>query len=354
MTGPVHRFPRPVAWRRTATRSGAVSSRPSAPCALEGGGDLPEVARRVRDLGHADAAARQRGAGAARADRRQPRRGRPARATPRPGWWDGLVGPGARSTPTAGSSSPPTCSAAARAPPARRRRRRTAGRGGRASRCSRPRPGRGRGRARRRAGHRPLGRRLGGSMGGMRALEWAVTLSGPGGARLVLASAPHATADQIAWCAAAGRGHPGGPGLAAAATTTTAPGAGPHAGLGIARRIAHSPTGPQTELDLRFGRKAQADEQPLARPRPLRGGVLPGPPRGQAGPPLRRRQLRRAHRGHEQPRRRARPRRDGRSARASHRAHRGGTPSTPTGSTRSQSGSRDRGGHPRRHCRCGC
>ena len=43
---------------------------------------------------------------------------------------------------------------------------------------------------------------LGGSMGGMRALEWAVTHPERVGTTLVLASTPYATAEQIAWCQA--------------------------------------------------------------------------------------------------------------------------------------------------------
>ncbi len=41
---------------------------------------------------------------------------------------------------------------------------------------------------------------LGGSMGGMRALEWAVTHPGRVDTAVVLASTAYATAEQIAWC----------------------------------------------------------------------------------------------------------------------------------------------------------
>jgi homoserine O-acetyltransferase len=105
---------------------------------------------------------------------------------------------------------------------------------------------------------------VGGSMGGMRALEWAVGRPALVERLLVLASTPYATGDQIAWCAgqlAAIRGdhqYRGGDYYDAA------PGAGPHAGLGIARRIAHATYRSEPELNLRFGRKAQPGEQPLA------------------------------------------------------------------------------------------
>jgi homoserine O-acetyltransferase len=105
---------------------------------------------------------------------------------------------------------------------------------------------------------------VGGSMGGMRALEWAVTHPARVERVLVLASTAYATGDQIAWCApqlAAIRGdhqYRGGDYYDAP------PGGGPHLGLGVARRIAHATYRSSTELNLRFGRKAQPGEQPLA------------------------------------------------------------------------------------------
>jgi len=104
---------------------------------------------------------------------------------------------------------------------------------------------------------------LGGSMGGMRALEWAVSEPDRVERLLVLASTPYASGDQIAWCAAqlaairADQGYRGG-------DYYDAPdGAGPHLGLGVARRIAHATYRSGVELNLRFGRKAQPGEQPL-------------------------------------------------------------------------------------------
>jgi homoserine O-acetyltransferase/O-succinyltransferase len=105
---------------------------------------------------------------------------------------------------------------------------------------------------------------VGGSMGGMRALEWGVTHPERVERLLVLAATPYATGDQIAWCAAqlaairADAGYRGGD------YHDAPPGGGPHLGLGVARRIAHATYRSQPELNLRFGRKAQPGEQPLA------------------------------------------------------------------------------------------
>ena len=105
---------------------------------------------------------------------------------------------------------------------------------------------------------------LGGSMGGMRVLEWAVTHPDQVDRALVLASTAYASADQIAWAQ---------PQLLAIRSDPAFLGgdyyddqdrfAGPEAGMGIARRIAHVTYRAGTELDDRFGREAQGLEQPL-------------------------------------------------------------------------------------------
>ena len=98
-------------------------------------------------------------------------------------------------------------------------------------------------------------------MGGMRALEWAVTHPDRVARLLVLASSAHATADQIAWAQPqllAIREDPafrGGDYYDAAS--------GPDTGLGIARRVAHVTYRSGLELDERFGRRTQGGEQPL-------------------------------------------------------------------------------------------
>ena len=104
---------------------------------------------------------------------------------------------------------------------------------------------------------------LGGSMGGMRALEWGVTHPSRVRRLLVLAASATATADQIAWCAPqlaairADAGFRGGDYYGAP------DGEGPHAGLGVARRVAHATYRSAEELDLRFGRAPQPGEKPV-------------------------------------------------------------------------------------------
>ncbi|MFJ8915648.1 homoserine O-acetyltransferase [Amycolatopsis sp. NPDC102389] len=103
---------------------------------------------------------------------------------------------------------------------------------------------------------------IGGSMGGMRALEWAVSEPDRVAALLVLASTAQASADQIAWAAPqlhAIRADPGWHG----GDYYDVPGGGPDAGLGIARRIAHATYRSEAELAQRFGRRYQDGEDPL-------------------------------------------------------------------------------------------
>ncbi|MEV4316036.1 homoserine O-acetyltransferase [Actinocrispum sp. NPDC049592] len=97
---------------------------------------------------------------------------------------------------------------------------------------------------------------LGGSMGGMRALEWAATHPGRVRNLLLLACPAAASADQIAWAA---------PQLAAIRADAEFrdgdyySGPGPTTGLGIARRIAHITYRSENELGTRFGRNPQGD-----------------------------------------------------------------------------------------------
>jgi homoserine O-acetyltransferase/O-succinyltransferase len=103
---------------------------------------------------------------------------------------------------------------------------------------------------------------VGGSMGGMRVLEWAVGLPGRVRTAVVLASAAAATAEQIGWCQAqllAIRGDPAWLG----GDYHESGGPGPTAGLGLARRIAHLTYRSEAELAARFGRDPQGAEQPL-------------------------------------------------------------------------------------------
>jgi homoserine O-acetyltransferase len=104
---------------------------------------------------------------------------------------------------------------------------------------------------------------MGGSMGGMRVLEWAVTHPARVARALPVATTAAATADQIAWCA---------PQLAAIRFDPhwnggdyhlLPPDQWPVAGLGVARRIAHVTYRSADELEARFGRGAQPGEDPL-------------------------------------------------------------------------------------------
>ncbi|MFP5336390.1 MAG: homoserine O-acetyltransferase [Actinomycetes bacterium] len=104
---------------------------------------------------------------------------------------------------------------------------------------------------------------LGGSMGAMRVLEWAVTEPDRVQRAVVLAAGAAATADQIAWCSAQLAAIRSDPGFRGGDYYDAEPGQGPHTGLGIARRIAHTTYRSALELDTRFGRAAQPGEQPL-------------------------------------------------------------------------------------------
>ena len=101
---------------------------------------------------------------------------------------------------------------------------------------------------------------LGGSLGGARALEWAVSYPDRVRRCAVIAVGASSTAEQIAFAQAQtlairqdphfnGGDYYGGP--------------EPDAGLALARRIAHITYRSAAELDGRFGRNAQAAEAPL-------------------------------------------------------------------------------------------
>lgn len=102
---------------------------------------------------------------------------------------------------------------------------------------------------------------LGGSMGGARALEWAVEFPQRVKNCIVVAATAQSSAEQIAFAQAQ-----------SSAIRLDANFAGgdyydneliPSAGLGIARRIAHITYRSEPELEVRFGRSAQATETPL-------------------------------------------------------------------------------------------
>lgn len=100
---------------------------------------------------------------------------------------------------------------------------------------------------------------VGGSMGGMRALEWLATHPDRVRSGLLLATSATATADQI--------GVQSAQVLAILSDPHWNGGdyhgqsQGPEQGLGIARRIAHLTYRSDTELDVRFGREPQLGEE---------------------------------------------------------------------------------------------
>lgn len=101
---------------------------------------------------------------------------------------------------------------------------------------------------------------IGGSMGGMRAVEWAVGQQTRVARAIAIATCASFSGDQIAWSV---------PQLAAIRADQNYRGGDyyggplPLAGMSVARQIAHTTYRSALELDTRFGRLAQGDEQPL-------------------------------------------------------------------------------------------
>jgi len=103
---------------------------------------------------------------------------------------------------------------------------------------------------------------LGPSLGGMRVLEWMVAYPERVQSGLVLGSTPAVSADQIGTHAAQIAAIYADPNYADGNFYEREFGAGPHVGMGIARRIAHLTYRSETELDARFGREVQEGEDP--------------------------------------------------------------------------------------------
>jgi homoserine O-acetyltransferase/O-succinyltransferase len=103
---------------------------------------------------------------------------------------------------------------------------------------------------------------LGGSMGGMRSLEWAIDQPDRVAAVLVLAAPARTSADQIAWAWPQLRAIETDPGWHGGDYHHLPPGQGPHLGMGIARRIAHVTYRGEAELTARFDRMPQPGEDP--------------------------------------------------------------------------------------------
>lgn len=104
---------------------------------------------------------------------------------------------------------------------------------------------------------------IGGSMGGARALEYAVEFPEQVKNLVVMASSAQATAEQIAFAQVQTQSirldanFAGGDYYANEAR--------PHAGLGLARRLAHITYRSEAELEARFGRTAQPGEAPTGK-----------------------------------------------------------------------------------------
>ncbi|WP_328759977.1 homoserine O-acetyltransferase MetX [Streptomyces sp. NBC_00271] len=103
---------------------------------------------------------------------------------------------------------------------------------------------------------------VGGSMGGMRALEWAVTYPERTDALLLLATTAAASAEQIAWANIQLHAIRADPHWRGGDYHDAGPGRGPHTGLGLARRLAHVTYRSEPELTVRFGRAPQGAEDP--------------------------------------------------------------------------------------------
>ena len=104
---------------------------------------------------------------------------------------------------------------------------------------------------------------VGGSMGGMQALEWGVGHPDRVERLAVIAAPPTTTADQIALNSAQLEAIRIDPGFDAGEYYDAADGEGPHRGLALARRMALLNYRSPMELNLRFQRSWQSDVSPL-------------------------------------------------------------------------------------------
>ena len=104
---------------------------------------------------------------------------------------------------------------------------------------------------------------IGGSMGGMQALEWAVTHPDRVDRVAVLAAPPISSADQIALNSVQNEAIRTDPAFAGGDYYGAEDGAGPHRGLALARRMALLNYRSPTELNDRFERSWQSGLSPL-------------------------------------------------------------------------------------------
>ncbi|CAB4844576.1 unannotated protein [freshwater metagenome] len=99
---------------------------------------------------------------------------------------------------------------------------------------------------------------VGPSLGGMRALEWAITLPDRIGAICTIGSSAVATGDQIGTASIQIRAIRNDPNFHNGDYYESK--RGPVDGMGIARRIAHLTYRTEAEMDVRFGRELQGDD----------------------------------------------------------------------------------------------
>jgi homoserine O-acetyltransferase len=104
---------------------------------------------------------------------------------------------------------------------------------------------------------------IGGSMGGMRVLEWAVGHAERVARAVVISVGAQATAEEIALCHVQMRAIRADPKWRGGDYYDAEPGDGPHEGLAIARGIGHISYRTELELAARFGRDHQPGEEPF-------------------------------------------------------------------------------------------
>ena len=104
---------------------------------------------------------------------------------------------------------------------------------------------------------------VGGSMGGMRAIEWAVAFPERVLRAVLVSVGAKATAEEIALCSVQTRAIELDPNFNGGDYYGSPPGAGPHRGLSVARGIGQISYRSELEFDARFGRDHQGDERPL-------------------------------------------------------------------------------------------
>ncbi len=104
---------------------------------------------------------------------------------------------------------------------------------------------------------------IGGSMGGMQALEWGVMFPDRVGSIVAIATCAAATAQQIAWWSTGRRAIALDPNWGDGRYYDAAPGDGPHAGLALARQISQVTFRSDDVFTDRFGREPV---EPLAGP----------------------------------------------------------------------------------------